>query len=317
MATSGSTNFATSRDGLIKAAYQNIGVVGQGATVNSTQYTEAAILLNMVVKTWNVKLGMPLWALKTGYILPIADTNSMAINSHCVTTYRQTTLTADSVASATTLTVDSITGILASDQIGIELDDGTIHWTTVSGSPSGSTITIASGVVSAASTGNVVYAYTASSDRVTRPLRVFHAYSKNVTGNSDTLIEIIAHKDYAELGTKTTESYPTQLYYDTQLGNSATFYWYPRFGNGDRVIVIRYHRPFEDFDASSDEPDFPQEWYLPLLWTLSWLLAPRGAVPLDVRRQWRAEAKELLEEVSDSLMEEGSVFFQPTIYAET
>jgi hypothetical protein len=57
-----------------------------------------------------------------------------------------TTLTAASPATDTTLTVASITGFSDTDPISVKLDSGILHDTTVSGAPSGSTITMAAGI---------------------------------------------------------------------------------------------------------------------------------------------------------------------------
>src|SRR3990167_10517755 len=124
MRTSGSTDFAITRDNLINLAHQHVGLIGEGDSASTNQTTEAALLLNMIVKARQAD-GMPLWALKRGYILPITGVSSItAGSSHVVTSYVTTTLTAESAASDTTLTVTSITGISTAHVIGIELDDG-------------------------------------------------------------------------------------------------------------------------------------------------------------------------------------------------
>src|SRR3990167_4387248 len=125
MATSGSVNFATSRDSLIKYALLNVGGIGEGDTPTSTQYTDGAVYLNMIMKSWHND-GMPLWALKEGYILPVSDTNSINLGpsgGHATLTYTRTTLGGDEASGQTSLTVASITGISNADNIGIELDD--------------------------------------------------------------------------------------------------------------------------------------------------------------------------------------------------
>ena len=69
-----------------------------------------------------------------------------------------TTLTAAASAGATTITVASITGFADGESIGVKLDSGKQHKTTVSGSPSGSTITLADAIPTgeAAAIGNKV-----------------------------------------------------------------------------------------------------------------------------------------------------------------
>jgi hypothetical protein len=60
MATSGSTNYTTSRDNVITRALRIIGAIGQGETPSSTQLSEGAQALNDLVKEWNAD-GMQLW----------------------------------------------------------------------------------------------------------------------------------------------------------------------------------------------------------------------------------------------------------------
>src|SRR3990167_90446 len=51
--------------------FQNvtIGLEREGGTPSSTQYTEGALRLNLLIKSWH-GLGMTLWTNKIGYILP-------------------------------------------------------------------------------------------------------------------------------------------------------------------------------------------------------------------------------------------------------
>src|SRR5260221_1172380 len=316
MATSGSFDFALTRDNLIELAYQHIGVLGEGASASTAQITEGAKLLNMIVKL-RASDGMPLWALKRGTILPFSSASSIQTNSHVVTTYRSTSTSASAASGASTISVVSATGILASDQIGIEQATGTMQWTTVSGSPSGTTITLATTLTGAVSSSARVYAYTASSDRIQRPLRVIEANMMNVPNNTSWEIDIVARKDYYNLGSRTSTGTVNQIYYDASLGSltadptSSTtwygsFYVYPRFANGQYAVEVTYHRPFEDFDSSSDNIDFPQEFYLPLMLELAAILGPKAQVPIEERRSLFTEAKMYREEALETITPEGS-----------
>jgi len=312
MATSGSVDFSVTRDNIIKAAFQKIGIVGEGAAPTSDQYTEGALLLNAIVKSWNASLGMPLWAMKTGYILPVSGTNTASLGpsgGHATLSYVTTTLNADHIATDTALTVTAITGISASDNLGIELDDGDIDWTTVNGSPSGTTVTATTGLTSAASSGNRVYTYTT---KIARPLRIIKAFTRNSADNVDTPINMITSNAYLELSSKTTESYPVQLWYDPQLTDGIASFW-PRFVDGTKVIVIHFHRPLEDFDATGETPDFPQEYYLPLIYELAVSLAPQYSVPMDTWKILRMEAEKWLDRIGNNDYEEGSIQFVPDL----
>lgn len=310
MATSGSVDFSLSRDNLIKYALLNVGALPDGGTPTANQYTDGAVFLNMIVKAWHAD-GMPLWALKEGYILPVSDTNNISLGpsgGHATLSYVSTQLSADSAASDTTLSVDSITGISASDAIGVELDDGSIQWTTVNGSPSGTTVTLATGVTSAASTDNWVYAYTT---KIQRPLKILQASRYNVPNSTDTPIHIATQQEWMAWPSKATEGVVIGLHYDPQLTNGVARI-YQRFQDGKDIIKIWFQRPFEDFDATGDTPDFPQEWYMALVWMLSWALSPGYAIPAKERQAFLMEAEALHQQALMFGMEEGSVYMQPS-----
>lgn len=318
MASSGSYNFATDRDTLIADAHLYIGAIGEGETPSANQVTEAARMLNMIVKLREAD-GMPLWAIKRGYILPFSGASSINTNSHVVVAYDTTTLGGDEAAAQTALTVASITGFSASDQLGIELDDGSIDWTTINGAPSGTTITATAGLTSAASSGNRVFGYTASSERIQKPLRILHADILQLDNNTSHPINVVSEQDYFGLGSRTTEGIPNQIYYsrvpssDTALETNGTIFVYPRFSAGDHVIEFTYQRPFMDFDASTDEPDFPQAFYLPIVIELAALLGPKFGVPLKERVALFNEAAMYRAEALMTIQPEGSLFLQPDL----
>lgn len=71
-----------------------------------------------------------------------------------------TQLNAASIVGATVLTVESVFGFTNGDPVGVMLDNGEVFRTAVNGAPSGSTITIASGLPGPAASGNDVIDYT-------------------------------------------------------------------------------------------------------------------------------------------------------------
>jgi hypothetical protein len=247
-------------------------------------------MLNMIVKL-RAADGMPLWALKRGTLLPVTSTSSINTNSHVVTFYDSTTLSAAAASSATAITIAAAGTIANSDQIGIELSNGDMHWTTVSAGGGTTSLTLTTGLSSAASSGARVYAYTATADRVQRPIRILEANILQVADSYAWSIEVIPAKDYYNLSNKTTEGVTVQIYYDPGLGDTTadptssttwygTIYFWPRFQDGKKVIEFTYQRPFQDFDASADNPDFPQSFYLPLTLELAAMLAPKFGLPL-------------------------------------
>ena len=309
MATSGSVDFSTNRDNLITVALQHIGALGDGETPSATQYSEGAVILNMLVKA-KMADGMPLWALKTGYILPVTGVSTITLGpsgSHATLSYTTTTTSAAAVSGASTIVVTSATGFTSAYNIGVELEDSTMQWTTINGAPSGTTITLTATLTGAVASGAQVFVY---QTKLQRPLRIIDAYLFNVVSNTEHRINIVPQSDFWALGNHTNASEPNQIFYDPQLDNG-TIGFYPRFLTGDYIIRIRFHRTFEDFDATADTPDFPQEYYLPLMVNLASLLAPKNGVPLDERRVLMREAKEVWDAALANGSEESSIFLQP------
>lgn len=314
MTTSNSYNFSVSRDDLINLAHQHIGAIGEGETATAAQVTEAALLLNMLVKL-RAADGMPLWALKRGTLLPVTGVSSVATDSHIVTTYRHTTASAAAIAGATTIVVTSATGISNGDQIGIE-QSNSMQWTTVNGVPVGTTITLTAALTAAVVAGADVYVYTASSDRIQKPLRLIEANDLSIINNNSWKIEIEDRSDYYTLGSRTSAGTPVLIYYDqvstsnTNLDNGQIFL-YPRFLNGDTVIEFTYHRPFQDFDAAGDTPDFPQAFFLPIMMELASLLGPKFGVDAQERGALLKESQFYLEQALETVYPEGSYTFEP------
>lgn len=315
MTTTNSYDFTVSRDNLITDALLHIGVIGEGETPSANAVTEAARLLNMMVKMRSAD-GMPLWALKRGYILPFTGASSIASDSHVVMSYDHTTIGADEAASQTTITVTSSSAMTAADQIGIEQDDNTVLWTTIASVDDGTTITLDDALTAAASSGNHIYSYTASSQRIQKPLRIMGASRLEQSSGATTMIEVEDREDYFAISNRTTASVPTLVYYTpestvlTNLDNGQFFVW-PRFNNGDYVIEFTYHRPFQDFDAASDNPDFPPAFYLPLMLELAALLGPRYGVPKEERNALFLESKIYRDEALTTQAPEGSMTIMP------
>lgn len=309
MTTSGSYDFSMSRDDLILGAHQHIGAVGEGETCTTSQTTEAAKLLNMLVK-WRAADGMPLWALKRGYLLPVTGVSSISTGSHIVSTYVQTTTSAAAISGASTITLTSVTGVANGYNIGVEQSNGTMLWTTVSGSPSGSTVTLATPLTYAVASGGTVYVYQ-TANRIARLLRIIEGNIFDpITGSRSYPINQMSRTQYFELGDRTAASVPNQFYVDVGL-TSQDIYVYPRFYGGDQLIEFSYQAPFQDFDASTDTPDFPQEFYLPLMVELASLLGPKFGVPIEERKSLIQEANMYFNKALESTYPEGSLFLQP------
>ena len=309
MATSGSVDLATSRDDLIQFALEKVGLIAIGGTPTSAQYTSGARELNFMVKAWEAD-GLQMWAKKKGYMFLAADTNVYQLGSSsydkATNSYVKTQLDGAVAASGTTLTVDSITGISNADIIGIVLSDGTLHWDVVNGAPSGSTVTLTTGLASAASDNAYVFAYTSN---ITKPLRIMDAFIRD-TSDQDRTIEIRSLSEYEDLPDKTTDGPVTQMAVRPDNAYTEVYLW-PQPDDVSDVLVFWYHRPFDDFDASSDEPDFPQEWYLALGYGLAEHLGLTYGVPDRIQSKVAARAMYYKDEAMGWDQEQAALYIQP------
>ncbi len=146
-----------------------------------------------------------------------------------------------------------------------------------------------------------------------KPLKIISAYRQDTTNDIDVPMVKLTRDEYNLLGNKTSEGEPIQFYYDPQR-TYGDLYLFPvpnSTAAANSTVRIVYQRPFEDFDASTDEPDFPQEWFDALKFLLADRLAPEYGIPIQDRQDIRSRAKQLREEALGFGSEEGSIFFSP------
>ena len=146
---------------------------------------------------------------------------------------------------------------------------------------------------------------------IPKPLKVIQAILHDTSSNVDIPMRILTRDEYNRLGNKTTTGQPIQIYYDPQR-DYGTLYTFPAADATSvsrKQIQFTYMRPFEDFDASTDEPDFPQEWFEALKYGLASRLAGEYGISLDDRKQLMQEAILIKNEALSFGTEEGSFYF--------
>ena len=318
MATSGSVNFTQTRNEIIQDALALVGAYGVGRTISSEDIVFTNNLLNKMIKAWQAR-GLHLWAEEDAYLF-VADNTGRYVLSNATSSARAayetdtviTQLNGGFAATDTALTVDTTTGMSTSDIIGIVLDSDVVHWTTISTIPSSTTLTIASGLATAAADNSHVYTFTS---RINRPLKI-HSVRK-VTGidtgststQTATALTQLSHTDFMELPSRNTNGSPTHYYYNPDL-DSGSLYLYPRPDDPDMYFSFSFSRMLEDFDASTDNADFPSEW----LETITYQLAVRLATAFgkDAKLQsLMPMASAMYEMMLDNDAETGSVYLSP------
>lgn len=271
MATSGSTDFNMTATELIRSAMRTLGVIGVGAVPTDQELADGLESLNMMIKAWQTD-GIQLWLHTEAALFLVEGQEKYSLpgaNVAKLDSLTETTLAADAAASATSITVSSIAGIADTKSIGIVTDSNTIHWTTVSGAPSGSSVTLATGMAAAASSGNKVWVY---SGTIERPNRITDMRRRNA-GIDTPVTQLLGRQDYFMLPNKTDKGVPVQAYYDPQT-NVGTLYVWPAPTTVDDHMRFTYSRPIQDVDSLTNTLDFPTEWLKAIKYNLAVDMAP-------------------------------------------
>lgn len=144
-----------------------------------------------------------------------------------------------------------------------------------------------------------------------KPLKVIQAWNRNTSSNIDVPMRIITKQEYAILGNKTTTGNPIQVYYEPKkdYGTLSVFPVPTATEAASQVIYITYQRPYEDFNTATDVPDFPQEWYLAVVYGLALHLSPDYGVPSEQRVLLGREGTAIKEAALSFGTEEGSIYF--------
>lgn len=314
MPSSGTVTYSLNRNQIITASLMAIGYLGDGEVASANDISAASDILNMLVKNWSGSSdfapGFKLWSRKRGNLLLDTTKNSYNLGpsgDRWTDVVTRTTLTATAAAAAASLTVASISGIANTNAIGIVLDNGTLFWTTVNGTPSGVTVTLTVGLTSQASKGATVYAY-ASLTR--RPLEILTAVLRD-SSNQDTDLDVMTIQDYQSLPAKadsTTTGDPQSFYYESQLTNGVLYLdIYPN--DLTKYVHCVYLSPIEDFNAATDTIDMPQVWYLPLMYGLGIHASPTFRMPVSDQLNGLFTASLAIAKNADP--EQSTIFFEP------
>ena len=331
MASSGVVTYRPTANTAINQALLMVGAIDpeNNNTPTANQTANALTAGNMLLKTWETN-GLQLWERRWAVVFPQETQGLFVLGSPgpagdhaCLSTpmnggFVQTTLSAAAASGASTISVTSVTGQLSTAgntavsitnayNIGIQLDDGTLQWTTVNGAPSGTTVTLAATLTGAAASGNYVYCY---QTKLIRPLRVIDGFVRHVAGGNDTPIRTISRQEYMRFGNKSSQGTPTQIYYDPQT-NVGNLYVYPTFSSVAQLLFVDIQRPIEDLATASDDFDLPQEWAEALTYNIAWRLAPAYTLPSSTYKQIKELAIFTFDKLNTWDQEMASMFLQP------
>jgi hypothetical protein len=289
VATSGTTTFSVTETEIISTAYEDAGIYGAGRTVGAEDYVLARKKLNMLVKQWASQIdfapGLKMWTRRVGWLFlqkSQIEYDLGPTGDECAAdSYVSTTLASNASGGAGSIVVASATGISSTMRIGVLLDSGSMQWTTVNGAPAGSTVTLTATLTGAASSGNAVYAY---STKVHRPFELVTAVLRDRRGNDTPMDPHLSLAEYEAIPSKSGLGTPASMYFEAKRTN-AVVYLDCSPDDLTNVIRLRYLSYVEDSTETTDDIDFPAEWYRPLAAQLAIDLCPA------FRKQVTAEMK--------------------------
>ena len=220
--------------------------------------------------------------------------------------FNTTTDTAEA-AGQTVIGVTSTANFTDGDRIGIALDDGTRHWTTIVSFVLDDTVTITTGLASAAASGNTVYTYTA---KIQRPVRVLSARYANTIAQSEIPVNRWSRQEYFDQPDKDSSGTVNQFYYSPQLISGELFVWQVA-SDVNNVLRITYTKPALVYDATIDVLDYPSEFFLPLKWRIAQEIGPSYGLSPPRQLELKEMADLTLEEALSHDGETGSMRIVP------
>lgn len=310
MSTSGSVDYSQNRDQIITRALNILDVVGVGFTPSAAHISHAANVLNMLIKSWqgqtDFSRGLKVWARKRGYLFLQSGQHEYTLpGDHWTNEYVTTTTTAAALSGAGSISIDSAAGMTTGDYLGVELSTGALQWTSISGAPS-TTLTLAGSLTANVESGARVFAYTT---RATRPLSLIAAVRRDVHGTDSPMEMLRTATTYEAIALKSAAGTPGLVFYEPTLPAGWLSLDTAPVDVTD-VLRITYVRPLEDVDASTDDLDYPPEWFRPLSIGLAREIAPDYGAQWDQQKEMLfkeslAIAQQANPEVSDAYFEPG------------
>lgn len=293
MATSGSYDYSITAAQLIQTIGEDIWVVESGETMSSEDQDLILRRLNYLIKqlqgTADMAQGIKVLSRQRVTLFLAKGQQTYTIgpassDSRATTTYGRTTISAAEAAGQTVISITSNTDttnypgttvtMTASDIVGIQLDDGTIQWTTISGTPA-STMTIAVALTGAAAAGNYVYWFTSRAQRFV-DWEFASLRDKNLTDSDIYIMREVA--EYESIPSKTAQGDPWGILIEPlRINTRVTLTSQPQDVTKQLRLTVMY--PSEDYDAVTNDIAAPQEWFAYLEWETAKRCAPAFNTP--------------------------------------
>lgn len=328
MALSGSKNYTDSVTAaqIVALALRRLGVIDHADSVDSTEEADAMLVLNLMVKEWSKHGSLDNWLRQTAavWLVEPGVKNTFSLGptgDRAAFSWWETIITAGGVNGSTSINIEDVDAehCVSGSWIGIKLDNGRIFFTQISGTPTTS-VSLASAMDGAASSGNKVYIYNTAS-QISRPVRLLYAsritkdsvntsVASESVGGMESEVMIVGMNEYRTLAQKKQSGPPISVYYEPTLSNGTLHVWPTGdVGQDYDKLMLTYNIYVDDFDATTDNAQFPPEWINTIAWCLAAELGPEYGI--SEREQSRLDRKAMFQfnEMLDNDVENASVVF--------
>lgn len=315
MSTSGNTSYESTTTQLITNAFQLLEIYGSSETVSGEDYSSALVVLNGMIKHLQAANNFYMHQVEGATLFLAVGQNTYQIGNSSSdkiglqTNVVETQLTEAEIIADTLMHVNSTTGMLAGDTVGVVQDNSVIKWTTIATVNSSVTLTLTAALDVAAASGAYVFSYRTAAGR---PLELRSTMLRQSGGTDTTLSQIVTEIPMSAIGREQYFRYPQKgrqgtplQYYLEKRNKSSTIHLFPTPSTPNYRIVFQYDRIIENFTNSSDNPDLPQEYFECLYYNLAVRLAPRYN-RMD-RLQYLEQKAQLLLDEACSVSQENNV----------
>ena len=141
------------------------------------------------------------------------------------------------------------------------------------------------------------------------PMKVVQAW-RGSSNSSNIPMNVYSNTNYNILPLTYSSGTPVNLYYQP-LSTYGTIHLWPLPADNSNTISIRYQRPFEDMNASTDNLDFPAYWTEAVIYGLADRLAPEYGIPLEDRKVLSMQATTFHANALSFGSEDSSFYIQP------
>ncbi len=260
MATSGQTFLVKTCQEVIREAFAQLNIIAQsnqGTTLNGDFAADGKIALNNFLKTLQRKR-LP-WLNRTSVLFLEKEKRIYTLGANADKACAQSDLidrktTAAALAAQAVVSCD-VASLAVGMQAGVELDNGSLFWSTIAVIGAAS-VTLAGNLTAAAASGNKIYFCT---EFITDLPLVINSIQRE-EDSTQIPLQKYSRERYMGLSSKNTASSPNIYYYSHQL-LAGDLYLNPVPENPKDYLNIDYVCPIQVCLNLTDDLEIPDDWY--------------------------------------------------------